>query len=74
MGVYFEPEYSPARRILTKVIAMTSVMDDIYDVYGTPEELELFTAAIERFDFAPILRTIALIPSMELRGLVWLLL
>ncbi|KAJ4830197.1 hypothetical protein Tsubulata_039538 [Turnera subulata] len=53
LRVYFEPEYDLARRILTKVIAMTSVMDDIYDVYGTPEELELFTEAIERWDEAP---------------------
>jgi len=48
--VYFEPEYFLARRMLTKVIAMTSVIDDIYDVYGKPEELELFTDAIERSD------------------------
>ena len=51
LGVYFEPEYRWARRILTKVIAMTSVIDDIYDVYGTLEELVLFTKAVERFDF-----------------------
>jgi hypothetical protein len=48
LGVYFEPEYLLARRMLTKVIAMISVIDDIYDVYGTLEELELFTEAIER--------------------------
>ena len=36
--------------MLTKVIAMTSVIDDIYDVYGTPDELKLFTDAIERSD------------------------
>jgi hypothetical protein len=48
LGVYFEPEFILARRILTKVIAMTSAIDDIYDVYGTPEELELFNEAIER--------------------------
>ncbi|XP_031284192.1 (-)-germacrene D synthase-like [Pistacia vera] len=50
VGVYFEPEYPLARRILTKVIAMTSVINDVYDVYGTIEELELFTEAIERWD------------------------
>ena len=49
VGVYFEPQYSLARKILTKVIAMTSIIDDIYDVYGTLEELELFTGAIDRF-------------------------
>ena len=46
--MYFEPQYSFAREILTKTIAMTSIMDDIYDVYGTFDELELFTKAIER--------------------------
>ncbi|XP_043701572.1 (-)-germacrene D synthase-like [Telopea speciosissima] len=50
VGVYFEPHYSLARMILTKVIAMTSIIDDTYDVYGTLEELKLFTDAIERWD------------------------
>ncbi|KAF2314253.1 hypothetical protein GH714_024524 [Hevea brasiliensis] len=50
LGVYFEPEYFLARRILTKMIAMTSVIDDIYDVFGTPQELELFSPETERFD------------------------
>ncbi|KAJ6969907.1 valencene synthase-like [Populus alba x Populus x berolinensis] len=50
VGVYFEPQYSLARKILTKVIAMASIIDDIYDVYGTLEELELFTEAIDRWD------------------------
>ncbi|XP_052289130.1 (-)-germacrene D synthase isoform X1 [Citrus sinensis] len=54
LGVYFEPQYSFARRILTKVISMTSVIDDIYDVYGKIEELELFTSAIERWDISAI--------------------
>uniref|UniRef100_A0A2N9H4T4 Terpene synthase metal-binding domain-containing protein n=1 Tax=Fagus sylvatica TaxID=28930 RepID=A0A2N9H4T4_FAGSY len=43
-----------ARRMLTKVIAMTSAIDDIYDVYGTPKELELFNQAIERWDISAI--------------------
>nr|QNV48472.1 cadinene synthase [Ficus carica] len=50
LGVYFEPQYSLGRKILTKVIAMTSVIDDTYDSYGTFEELQLFTEAIERWD------------------------
>ncbi|KAI4356603.1 hypothetical protein L6164_000614 [Bauhinia variegata] len=50
LGVYFEPSYSLGRMITTKVITLTSVIDDIYDVYGTFEELQLFTNAIERWD------------------------
>ena len=48
--MYFEPKYLSARRILTKIISMTSVIDDIYDAYGTLEELKHFTEAIERFE------------------------
>ena len=48
LGAYFEPHYSFPREILTKTLAMTSIMDDIYDLYGTFDELELFTNAIER--------------------------
>nr|AGB05614.1 sesquiterpene synthase 5 [Valeriana officinalis] len=50
LGVYFEPHYRLARSILTKVIVLASVIDDIYDVYGTIEELLLFTDAIQRWD------------------------
>ncbi|KAL3750116.1 hypothetical protein ACJRO7_011144 [Eucalyptus globulus] len=49
-GVYFEPEFAEARNILTKVIALTSILDDIYDVYGTLEELVLITEAIQKWD------------------------
>ncbi|XP_030943830.1 (-)-germacrene D synthase-like [Quercus lobata] len=54
LGVYFEPQYSLARRILTKTICMASIIDDIYDVYGTHEELELFTDTIKRWDISCI--------------------
>ncbi|KAK9041648.1 hypothetical protein V6N11_016739 [Hibiscus sabdariffa] len=50
LGMYFEPQYSFAREILTKVIVMGSIMDDTYDSYGTYEELQLFTNAIQRWD------------------------
>ncbi|KAF8006937.1 hypothetical protein BT93_K1051 [Corymbia citriodora subsp. variegata] len=49
-GVFFEPDYRAAREILTKAGGLLSIIDDIYDVYGTLEELELFTEAIERWD------------------------
>lgn len=58
LGVYFEPRHFLARRILTKVISLTSVIDDIYDVYGTTEELILFTDAIQRFNTVLIYRCI----------------
>ncbi|TYH74740.1 hypothetical protein ES332_D05G423300v1 [Gossypium tomentosum] len=44
------PQYSLGRKILTKVIAMTSVIDDTYDSYATYDELIPYTNAIERWD------------------------
>ncbi|KAI6677662.1 hypothetical protein NL676_038458 [Syzygium grande] len=49
-GVYFEPEYKATREILTKVMVIVTIFDDVYDVYATMEELELSTEAIERWD------------------------
>ena len=48
VGVGFEPQLSYFRRMFTKVVAIITTIDDIYDVYGTLDELELFTEAIER--------------------------
>ncbi|KAK5772538.1 hypothetical protein PVK06_048828 [Gossypium arboreum] len=50
MGVYFEPQYSLGRKMLTKVIAMASIVDDTYDSYATYDELIPYTNAIERWD------------------------
>ncbi|CAI0389250.1 unnamed protein product [Linum tenue] len=36
--------------IVTKLTMLVSVIDDMYDVHGTIDELELFTSAIERWD------------------------
>ncbi|MBA0746993.1 hypothetical protein Gogos_009463 [Gossypium gossypioides] len=49
-GVYFEPQYSLGRKMLTKVIAMASIVDDTYDSYATYDELIPYTNAIERWD------------------------
>ena len=48
LGVYFEPQFSVGRKLLTKVTAISSILDDIYDAYGTFEELQVLTPAIQR--------------------------
>ncbi|KAE8723056.1 Myrcene synthase [Hibiscus syriacus] len=50
VGIAFKPEFGRCRKTLTKAIALITVIDDIYDVYGTLEELQLFTDAVERWD------------------------
>ncbi|XP_022858510.1 beta-caryophyllene synthase-like [Olea europaea var. sylvestris] len=52
LATYFEPQYSIGRKMLTKVITMISIADDIFDFYGTLDDLTLFTGAIERWDFS----------------------
>ncbi|MCL7050138.1 hypothetical protein MKW94_018698 [Papaver nudicaule] len=50
IGFCWEPRYERCREWLTKILSFALVIDDIYDVYGSLEELELFTDAIERWD------------------------
>ncbi|XP_023005586.1 5-epiaristolochene synthase-like [Cucurbita maxima] len=50
LGVYYEPNYSVGRMILAKIIALIAILDDMYDVYATLDELYLFTDAIQRWD------------------------
>ncbi|KAH1091899.1 hypothetical protein J1N35_019156 [Gossypium stocksii] len=50
VGFAFDPHFGNLRRTLTKVGALITSIDDVYDVYGTLDELELFTQAVERWD------------------------
>ncbi|KAB2611225.1 (-)-alpha-pinene synthase-like [Pyrus ussuriensis x Pyrus communis] len=50
VGVYFEPLYSVGRKIMTKVSVLLTIMDDIYDAFGTFEELVVCTKAIDKWD------------------------
>jgi (-)-germacrene D synthase len=54
LSVYFEPQYSRARIIMAKMLGLFSIIDDTYDAYGTLEELQLFTDAIQRFDISTL--------------------
>lgn len=50
LSIFFEPRYSRARMIMTKFIALISVLDDICDVYGTLEEIHLLSDVIDRWE------------------------
>ncbi|XP_050234277.1 terpene synthase 10-like [Mercurialis annua] len=50
VGAISEPEYGYSRTILSKLGELLTVIDDIYDIYGSLDELELFTDAIIRWD------------------------
>ncbi|XVF61830.1 hypothetical protein PTKIN_Ptkin08bG0162400 [Pterospermum kingtungense] len=50
VGVAPDPQFGNGRRILAKVNSLITTIDDVYDVYGTLDELELFTEAVERWD------------------------
>ncbi|KAM3320962.1 terpene synthase 17-like isoform X1 [Capsicum chacoense] len=50
LSVYFEPQYSVARKLLTKIVYIITIIDDTYDIYGTLDELTLFTETIERWN------------------------
>lgn len=48
VGIVPDPQYKKCRQNLTKVASLVTIIDDVYDVYGTLDELELFTEAVER--------------------------
>ncbi|XP_023638181.1 1,8-cineole synthase 1, chloroplastic isoform X2 [Capsella rubella] len=50
VGLIYEPQFGYIRRIMTVVNVLVTTIDDIYDIYGTLEELELFTSIVESWD------------------------
>ncbi|GMY37119.1 (3S,6E)-nerolidol synthase 1-like [Fagus crenata] len=54
MACLTDPDLSDQRVDLTKPISFIYIIDDIFDVHGTLEELTLFTEAINKWDFAGI--------------------
>nr|QWD59172.1 terpene synthase 3 [Aconitum carmichaelii] len=59
VGVAYKPQYQSCREWLTKFICLVITIDDMYDIYGSLDELELFTAAVQRWD----LDVMALLPD-----------
>nr|WHU05661.1 terpene synthase TPS14 [Freesia refracta] len=50
VGMFPEPCFSICRVGVAKVVAILLVIDDIYDIQGSPEELDRFTDAIRRWN------------------------
>ncbi|XP_057485970.1 (-)-alpha-terpineol synthase-like isoform X1 [Actinidia eriantha] len=56
IGTDFKPQMSYLRKDITIVLAYINIIDDVYDVYGTLDELERFTNAVERWDLSEMER------------------
>lgn len=50
VGIAFEPQFEYFRKMSTKLYVLLTVIDDVYDSYGTFDELEQFTKAFVRFE------------------------
>ncbi|OEL15075.1 Sesquithujene synthase A [Dichanthelium oligosanthes] len=47
-GACYDPPYSHSRIILTKITSLVTIIDDMFDTYGTTEECMKFAEAINR--------------------------
>ncbi|XP_028771251.1 terpene synthase 10-like [Neltuma alba] len=50
VGLAFQPQLGHFRRLMAKVNALITTIDDIYDAFGKFEELQLFTEVVDRWD------------------------
>ena len=48
IGIVSEPQFSKGRTSLTKFVCILTAIDDMYDIYGSLDELECFTEAVNR--------------------------
>nr|GMC81500.1 (-)-alpha-terpineol synthase-like [Ipomoea batatas] len=49
IGCTPDPQFEYCRKIITKLSVLVTVLDDVYDIYGSLDELEIFTDVIQRF-------------------------
>ncbi|PIA45798.1 hypothetical protein AQUCO_01600201v1 [Aquilegia coerulea] len=48
VGAAYEPQHNYCREVITKLVCLITIIDDVYDVYSTLDEAKLFTDAVER--------------------------
>ncbi|XP_026432235.1 terpene synthase 10-like isoform X2 [Papaver somniferum] len=54
VGFNSEPKFGNVRKQVTKTAYLATVIDDVYDVYGSLDELKLFTEAVQRWDIKTV--------------------
>ena len=47
-GIDMDPKHSAFRPAFVKMCHLVTLLDDMYDTFGTIDELQLFTAAVKR--------------------------
>ena len=47
LGFTPRPKFWKTRKAITKIICLTVILDDIYDIFGSLDELKIITNAIE---------------------------
>ncbi|XP_057956380.1 probable terpene synthase 9 [Malania oleifera] len=50
VGICLEPHMSKCRKALTRMVCILSAIDDVYDIYGSLDELVRFTNAVDRWE------------------------
>ena len=71
MAALTDPSLSEQRVELTKPISFIYLIDDIFDVYGSLEELTLFTEAVNRYIYITITSSLNLCRSIILLIIIY---
>lgn len=58
IGTTFDLQYGLLRKALAKAVNLILVIDDIYDIYGSWDELQQFTNAVDRLVFKILFESI----------------
>ncbi|XVE81277.1 hypothetical protein DITRI_Ditri15bG0050900 [Diplodiscus trichospermus] len=53
-SLHFEPHYTLWRILLAKTLTLISILDDTFDAYGTPQELQSFINALKRWEIGAL--------------------